>query len=366
MRVRESSIDEFIEYSYNLYSKCKNWVGDLKKNLKRLLSDQHPFWSFSEKKLFVVEENGLIKGRIAAIINQRHNSFWNERCCFFGFFDCENDNKVAELLFGQVESFSKEKGMSIIRGPANPSSNYSWGLLVDNFDAPNCIMMPYNYSYYENLIIQNGYKKEKDLYAYEWDIASYSSYHMSLFEKISKNNKDIVIESADLSDFEKVFNDVKKVYNRAWEKNWGFIPMTDEEIREMANTLKSVIKSDYLIFARNGNDEAVGFSLILPDLNIPLSVVKGKINIFNFIPFLYKYLFKINKGRVLTLGVIDNYRGKGIEVLIIKKAIEIAKKYGWQKGELSWTLEDNVKINKTIEKFGGRLYKKYRIFRKDL
>lgn len=365
MKLREASVDEFVEYPYKLYKNSKNWVGDLKGNAKKIISLSHPFWNYAQRKIFVVEENNKIIGRIAAIENFQHNRFWNERCCFFGFFDCEDNIEASNLLFQAVELFAKERGLNIIRGPANPSSNYVWGLLVENFDEPNCIMMPYNYSYYEKLITNNGFIKEKDLYAYEWKDTK-NDFIDSLYERIKKSNEDISIEAADLKNFKKVFEDIKNVYNKAWEKNWGFVPMSDEEIEEMAKELRPILKNDFLIFARNKNGEAIGFSLILPDLNIVLSPLKGKITPINIFIALYRYFFKIDKGRVLTLGINSEYRGRGIEVLIIKRAIEIAKKYGWKKGELSWTLEDNIKINRTIEKFGGKLYKKYRIFRKDI
>lgn len=365
MILEEADLDEFVEFPYLLYNDCENWVGDLKINVKKLLSLYHPFWKIAERKLFVVKDNGNIVGRIAAIKNDMYNRFWNESCCFFGFFDCVNDLNVSKMLFQAVEIFAKERSLNLIRGPANPSSNYVWGLLVENFDEPNCIMMPYNFSYYEGLILENGFLKEKDLYAYEWrDVEN--DFVEALYEKIKRANHDIIIDKADLRNFKKVFEDVKNVYNKAWEKNWGFVPMTDEEIEEMAKELKPILKEDYLIFARNNRGESIGFSLILPDLNIVLSALKGRITPINIFNAFYRYLFKIDRGRVLTLGVNAEYRGRGIEVLMIKKAMDIARKYGWKRGELSWTLEDNIKINKTIEKFGGRLYKRYRIFRKDL
>lgn len=366
MRVREASIDEFVDYPYILYRGCKNWVGDLKVNTKKLLSTSHPFWERAERRLFVCEKNGRVCGRIAGIINHLHNEFWKEKVCFWGFFDCENELEVSRMLFRAVEDYAKEKGMEILRGPANPSSNYTWGLLVENFDEPNCLMMPYNFEYYQDLVLKNGYVKEKDLYAYKWSIEKEVSLNPKLIERIKRLNPDISIEHADLSNLRKVFEDVKNVYNKAWEKNWGFVPMTDGEIEEMAKELKFLLKDDYLTFARNAKGEAVAFSLILPDFNIVLSEIGGSINLFNIWKVLWRYLFRIDRGRVLTLGVNYEYRGRGIEALLIGKAIEVAKKYSWRTGELSWTLEDNVKINKTIERFGGVLYKRYRIFRKEI
>lgn len=366
MKVREAELKEFVEFPYILYKNCDKWVGELKSDVLSLIDISHPFWKNAERKLFVAEDNGKIKGRISAIINYSHNDFWKEKCCFFGFFDCENDSETASVLFSEVEKYALSRGMNILRGPANPSSNYTWGVLVENFDMPNRIMMPYNYPYYEKLIVENGFYKEKDLYAFEWKTSYFKGLNERLFDKIKRSNSDVIIENPDLNDFDSIFEDVKNVYNKAWENNWGFVPMSNDEIKHMALKLKSVLKSDYIIFARNLNGETVGFSLILPDFNQALSVLKGRFTPFNIIPFIYRYFFKIDGGRMLTLGINREYRGRGIEVLIIIKAIDMAIKNGWKWGELSWTLEDNIKINRTIEKFGGKLYRKYRIFRRDL
>ncbi|MEF3279358.1 MAG: acyl-CoA N-acyltransferase [Elusimicrobiota bacterium] len=367
MHLREAlDLNEFVDFPYRLFRNNKNWVGELKGNVKFLLSDKHPFWRCAEKKFFVVEDDGKILGRIAGIINHRYNQFHGENASFFGFFDLINDENVSNLLFSEVEKWAKEKGCSFIMGPANPSSNYSWGVLIDNFDEPNTIMMPYNPSYYQRLIEKNGYIKEKDLYAFKW---VYDEAILSRFENVAQRiwdaNKGLSIEFGDIKNLSAIFDDVKSVYNKAWEKNWGFVPMSDSEIEQMTKELKPILKKEFIFFARE-NNIPVAFCLMLPDLNIVLKSLNGKITPLNIFSMFYKYLFKIKSGRMLALGVNAEYRGKGIELLMILKAIETARKLGWEWGELSWTLEDNIKINKTIEKFGGKVYKKYRIYKKSL
>lgn len=366
MILRETDdLKSFVDFPFKLHENNKYFVGDLKVNIKDLLSLSHPFWDKAERKLFCVEENGKRLGQIAAIINHAYNEFHSEKICFFGFFDCINDVHASKMLFDAVEKYAREKNMTEIYGPANPSSNYTWGLLVENFNEPNVVMMPYNPEYYINLIESAGYTKKKDLYAFKWTYNEKIERFRKLVGRVSKSLIDFKIEFADLKNIEKVFEDVKYVYNRAWEKNWGFVPMSEREIEQMAKELKPILKKEYLMFGRVG-DRAVSFCLILPNFNIALKVLKGRITPFNIFPFLYKYLFKLNFGRMLTLGVIDEYRGRGIEALMILKAIEVAERLGWKWGELSWTLEDNTKINKTIEKIGGVIYKKYRIYSKPL
>lgn len=357
---------EFVKFPYNFIKKDPNWVGDLIKSSLSLISDSHPFWDNAEKKLFVAEEKGKILGRICGIINRSYNEFHKEKAAFFGFFDCENDINAAKLLFEAVENWARSKNCDLIRGPANPSSNYTWGMLVENFKEPNVVMMPYNPEYYASLVESSGYKKEKDLYAFKWVYdENIAGNFLSVVERIKKENSEISIEFADVKNINTVFEDFKAVYNKAWENNWGFVPMSEREIENMALELKPLIKKEYIFFAKHG-DLPVAFCLLLPDFNIALKALNGSFSAFNIIPFIYNYLFKIKSGRMLALGVNKEYRGRGIEVLMILKAIEIAKDLGWNWGELSWTLEDNIKINRTIEKFGGKIYKKYRIYRKDL
>ena len=366
MKVRDPlNEEEFVELPYILSKNNPSWVCDLKKDSIKLISDRHPFWLEAEKKLFVCEDGGKIVGRICGIINKRYNRFHNENGAFFGFFDCIDDLSAAKSLFDAVESWARERKCDFIRGPANPSSNYTWGLLVENFTESNVIMMPYNPEYYVKLVEACGYRKEKDLFAFKW---VYDEKIVSRMEKIKerilRENKNLCFEFVDVKKLDLAFDYVKEVYNSAWEKNWGFVPMSDKEIENMASEIRLILKKDYVFFMKDG-DRPVAFCFILPDLNKAIKKLNGEFSIFNIIPFLYSVL-RIKSGRMLALGVIEEYRQRGIEILMILKAIEIIKKLGWEWGELSWTLEDNRKINKTIERFGGRIYKRYRIYRKDL
>ncbi len=290
-KIRESELDEFIDFSHKISLKYNNWVCNLKNNERKLLSLNHPFWKKAERKLFVVEKNGNIIGKIAGIINYAYDEFHNEKTAFFGFFDCIDDEKAAGMLLKNVEDFAKEKGYNRIIGPANPSSNYTWGVLIENFDESNVIMMPYNPPYYADLLESNGYVKEKDLYAFKW---IYIEEIMKRFEgvlnKIYEENKEIRIEFANLDDINSVFNDFKNVYNKAWEKNWGFVPMSDEEIEETFNELKKIIKKEYVLFAKDG-EKAVAFCLMLPDFNIALKAFNKKTFPLNWLVFFSTYLF---------------------------------------------------------------------------
>jgi len=361
----ETELSSFIDYPFALFRGHPHWVGELKKDTLHLLGLGHPFWRHGERKLFMAYRSGQPAGRLAAIVNSAHNSFHGENCGFFGFFDCDEDKEAAAGLFAAAEKYLRAKGMDIIRGPVNPSTNETCGLLVEGFDSPPMIMMTYNPPYYAGLIEAAGFAKAKDLLAFDMEVAAGFP---ARFEKIvSRINRggNIVVDLVDIKKLDAAIADLKDVYNSAWEKNWGFIPMTEAELDDLGNALKPMLKPDYLFFARV-DGKAAAFCLMLPDFNVPLKAARGSLNPFTILPSLYKMLFKIRAGRMLTLGVKKEFRGRGLEMFLIKKAIESGKKMGWEHGEMSWTLEDNALINNTIESVGGKVYKKYRLYEKKL
>ncbi len=363
--ISENDLGLFVDYPYALFRDHPYWAADLKKDVTHLLRTGHPFWRHGERKLFMAWRDGRPVGRIAAIVNHAYNNFHGDRTGFFGFFDCEDDKEAAAQLFAAAGAWLKARGMDCSVGPVNPSTNETCGMLSEGFDFPPVVMMPYNPPYYLGLAEAAGYAKAKDLHAYNYETAGGFP---ERFEKIlARSNRagKLTVHFADVKNVEGALGEVKDVYNSAWEKNWGFVPMTDEELDDMAAAFKPVLKPEYLFFARFEGRPAA-FCLMLPDFNIALKYARGSLNPLNILPFLYRFAYRLDRGRMLTLGVKKEFRGKGIELLLIKHAFLSARKLGWKSAELSWTLEDNELINNTIEALGGKLYRKYRIYRKDL
>jgi GNAT superfamily N-acetyltransferase len=361
----EKDLGAFIDLPYALFKGHPHWVGDLKKDVRHLLETGHPFWRHADRRLFMAFRDGRPVGRIAAISNHAHNNFHSDKAGFFGFFDCADDKEAAAGLFAAACAWLKTKGMDCAIGPVNPSTNETCGMLLEGFDGPPMVMMPYNPPYYLELAAGAGFTKAKDLYAYRYPTAAGFP---ERFEKIvSRMNRDgkVTVHLAQVKALDAAIAEVKDIYNSAWEKNWGFVPMTAEEMDDLAIALKPLLKPDYLYFARYEGKPA-GFALMLPDFNIALKAAGGALTPFNILPFLHKVTFRLNRGRLLTLGIKKEFRGKGLELLLIKQAILSAKKMGWEYGEMSWTLEDNTLINKTIETLGGEVYRKYRLFEKKL
>ena len=359
----ESALGAFVDFPYNLFKGHPYWVGDLKKDVRHLVILGHPFWRHGERKLFMAFRDGRPVGRIAAIINSKHNAFHGEKCGFFGFFDCADDAEASRLLFDAALKWIKAKGMDRVRGPVNPSTNETCGLLIEGFDSPPMIMTPYNPPYYADLIEAAGFSKAKDLYAFQAFIKNGFPERMEKILRRMNRAGHITIELADIKRIDEALADVKDIYNSAWEANWGFVPMTGEEMDEMARGLKPLLKPEYLYFAKVDGKPA-GFVLLLPDFNIALKKVNGSLNPLNILPFLYKMYTTIPRGRLLTLGVKKEFRGRGIEMLLIKQALLSATKMGWEYGDLSWTLEDNDLINNAILAVGGKVYKRFRLYEK--
>lgn len=363
--LEESAVGAFVDFPYDLFKGHPHWVGEFKKDIRHLLDLGHPFWRHGERRLFMAYKDGRPAGRIAAVINSKHNAFHDEKCGFFGFFDCVDDRAVSGPLFDAALTWLRTMGTDRVRGPVNPSTNESCGLLVEGFDSPPMVMTPYNPPYYADLITAAGFAKVKDLYAFQAYTKGGFPERLDKIVRRMTRAGNVQVELVDVKHIDKALADLKDIYNAAWDKNWGFVPMTDEEIDELARSLKPLLKPEYLYFVKVDGCPA-GFVLLLPDFNVALKTVNGSLNPLNILPFLYKMFSPINRGRLLALGVKKEFRGRGLELLLIKQAVASAAKMGWEYGDLSWTLEDNDRINNVILAVGGKVYKKFRIYEKEI
>lgn len=361
----DSDKNKFIEFQYKLYKGNKYWVEPLRFDVKNNLSEKkNPFYQHSKLKLWMAKKNGEIVGRIAGIINDNHNKFHKDKVGFFGFFECINDKQVAKLLFEKAAEFVKENGMDTLRGPVNPSTNDECGLLVDGFDKSPVMLMTYNPEYYAELLESFGFKKAKDLYAL-WiskDVIK-NEQMMSKLERISEmilKKEKLTIRKVNLKDFQNEVQKVREVYNNAWEENWGFVPMTEDEFKHIAANLKMVVDPMYVEFAEI-NGETVGFSLALPDINQATKGLNGKLFPFGIFKFLANKK-KIDQLRVIIMGVKKEYHKKGIDAIFYRDIIRDANNRGIKGAEISWVLEDNLAMKQTAEKLGAKVYKTYRMY----
>jgi hypothetical protein len=355
-------LERFIRFPWTVYRGNPYWVPPLIREMEFVLGEGNPFFHHAEAAYFLARNGGTVVGRIAAIIDRNHINFHNEQTGFFGFFECLPDFEAAEALFASASSWLRDRGIEILRGPMNPSANDECGFLLEGFDAPPMIMMPYTQPYYLDYAERCGMKKAKDLYAYLSVIKEVSS--GGRLERLAAGVRarvpGITVRPVNMKKFPRELETVKDIYNSAWSHNWGFVPMTDEEIESMAKRLKPLIVPELLIMAEvDGNPAA--FFMAVPDYNQVFSKVNGRIGPVGALKFLWLSR-KISDIRVLTMGVKEEYRKKGIEGLLYLESFSAAMKKGYERAEMSWILEDNVLMQRGCELMGGNLYKKYRIY----
>ncbi|MFW6134014.1 MAG: N-acetyltransferase [Elusimicrobiota bacterium] len=356
---------QFINLPEKIYKDDKNWVPKLDMEIKHLLGDKNPFFEHAWKKLFLAYHDGKTVGRIAAIIDYNYVDFQEEKTGFFGFFDCIKDKKIAGDLFKTCEQELFKKGMKKVIGPMNPSSNDECGILVKGFDSSPRIMMTYNKKYYIDLLESNGYHKAKDLLAFNMQVQQGPLNRLEkIVDRIKKKSPDMYSRSANLKKFDLEVKNVREVYNQAWEKNWGFVPWTENEIKDLAKQLKPLVIPELLQIGFCG-EEPIGFSLALPDYNQAVKKVGRKLLPFGWLKFLY-YKNKIKDLRLLAMGVKKQYQNKGIGPIMYYNSLVEAMKKGYRECEYSWILEDNIETIKIGKMMGGEIYKTYRIYEKEL
>ncbi len=358
----KSDRKKFIKFAWEIYKGDPNWVPPLiMDKLKILDKNKNPFFKRAEMDLFMAYRDGKPVGRIAAIKNDAHNHYHNENIGFFGFFESINDQEVANKLFDTAKAWIKERGLTDMRGPANPSSNDEYGLLIEGFDDPPRLMMTYNPKYYIDLIENYGLKKIKDLYAYKIEHDKVRKENkISRVAELAKKRYNVKLTEINMKDFKNELEKVKYVYNKAWAPNWGFIPMTDEEIDLLAKDLKPIVDPSLVLFAEV-NGETVGFSLVMPDYNEIFINMNGRLFPFGIFK-LFTQRKKITWARIITLGIIPEYQQRGIAAIFFDAIIDRAHARGIDKGEASWVLEDNLMMTRSAEMMKGELYKKYRIY----
>jgi hypothetical protein len=351
----------FIQFSWEIYQGDRQWVPPLKKDLLLKFSPKHPFRSHAEMILFLAHQKGKILGRIAGIIDHHYIQFHQEKVGFFGFFESIPETVVAETLLQKIADWLKEHGMEKMAGPMNPSTNDECGLLIEGFDSPPCLMMPYNPPHYPSLLEGFGLRKKMDLYAYLLEESFFLLDRLDrITQRLKKREPQLHVRPIDLHRLDEELKIIKDIYNQAWSRNWGFVPLTDEEINLLAKELKPLVVSDLVLLAYWG-EEPIGFSVSLPDYNVVLKHLNGKIGLFGLLKFFY-YSKKINKIRVMLLGIKHDFQKKGVEGLLYVETFRNGIKKGYHRAECSWILEENVLMQHGIEAMGGNRYKTYRIY----
>jgi hypothetical protein len=370
VRPVESARDlkKFIDLPYRLHRGDPQWVPQLRMDMNTLLSrTKNPFFQHSDAQYYLAERNGEVVGRIAAIHNRQHNNYYKDSVGFFGFFETVNDQVVVNGLFDAAATWLRERRLTVMRGPASFSTNDECGLLVEGFDTPPTLLNPHNPAYYVPLVEHAGFSKIKDMYQYFVAVEETKSLLPERLirgaELIAERQK-LTARKLDMKHFKEEVERIKQVYNSAWDKNWGFVPLTDAEIDHLAKQLKPIVVPDLVVYVER-EGKLVGFAAALPDFNVALKANSSG----RLFPGIIKVLLasrKIKRIRILLLGLFPEYRKTGAEALMYKWIWEKGFEKGYRWAEAGWILEDNAPMNNGLLRMGFKPYKTLRLYDRTL
>jgi GNAT superfamily N-acetyltransferase len=364
--------DAFIKFPWQIYANDPVWAPPLIIERKTFLDrKRHPFYKHGDAALFLARSRSRgseIVGRIMASDDPNYNSLHQSNVGCFGLFECIDDRDVATALFEAAGDWLRRKGRTEIMGPIDYSTNYMCGLLIDGFQFPPTILTAHNPRYYRDLIERCGFTKTKDWFAWWFaDPATAAARLRPLAERFRKRWP-VIIRPGNLKNIREESRRLRQIYNQAWKKNWGFVPFTEAEIEFMTHELKELVIPEFTLIAEIG-DEPVGFILCVPDINVVLRHINGRLTTFGLPIGLAKLLYhksRIRTARLIALGVIEKYRRAGIGEMLVLRIVEDAMIKRGFTGELSMTLEDNFMINRFLEAIGAERYKTYRIYTRSL
>jgi GNAT superfamily N-acetyltransferase len=361
--------DAFIKFPWRIYKDDPAWVPPLLVERRKFLDRQrHPFYLHGDAALFLARRGNEIVGRIMASDDPNYNALHHSNVGCFGLFESIDDPGVASMLFRAVADWLHRKGRDEIMGPIDYSTNYTCGLLIDGFQYPPTLLTSHNPPYYAALIAGCGFEKAKDLYAWWFSEPVSAAARLRRIASAFQKKRFVTIRRGNLKNVREESRHLREIYNEAWQENWGFVPFTEKEIEFMTHELKPLVLPEFALMAEI-EDEPVGFILCVPDINVALRHVDGRLTKFGLPIGLAKLLYhksRIRTARLIALGVKPKHRRAGIAEMLVLRIVEDAMIQRGFTGELSLTLEDNFMINRFLEAIGAQRYKTYRIYSKSI
>jgi GNAT superfamily N-acetyltransferase len=360
----------FVGFPYDLYEGHRYWVPPLRRDQKHTLNPKkNAFFEHGDMQLFLAEdEAGETVGRIAAIVNGQHLKKYDDGAGFFGFFECSGGEATAETLFEAAAAWLRRQGLKKMRGPANPSLNDTAGLLVDGFNRPPALLMPYNPPRYEDFLLESGFERVMTMWAYyaHYKYADATKLRRGT-ELVYRRHPGLELRTMDTSRFDEEARTIRRIYNEAWKDNWGHVPMTEAEFEQLAEELKQIVDPN-VVFLLEDEGEPVAFSIALPDLNQALQHVKGGRLFPLGLPKLLAYtnFGGVHELRMPLMGVLPKYRGQGLYAPLVLATVEEAPRNGYPACEMSWVLDTNEVLKNALEEMGGVKDKEYAMFEKTI
>jgi GNAT superfamily N-acetyltransferase len=362
--------ERFVRLPWSIYRDDPVWTPPLLMERRKFINPRkHPFYQFGTAVQYLATQAGQDVGRIM-VSNDPHllQQQPEINAAFFGLFESTNDPAVTAALFNAARVWARERGRTELWGPIDYSTNYACGLLIDGFEHPPRLTMNHNPAYYERLLVGQGLVKLKDLYAWWMEPNPEIERWRPRVEKMAVRSR-VTLRPLNPKRICQEIMICKEIYHQAWHDNWAFVPMTDAEYKDMAHDIVAYGKPELLLIAEI-DGRPVGFSMSMPDVNEALIPLNGRIMHWGlplgYLKFL-RALRQVRVGRMLILGVLPEFRRRGIAEMLILRTFDVGMgELGYSGAELSWTLEDNELINRTIAAVGGKRYKTYRIYQQKL
>jgi GNAT superfamily N-acetyltransferase len=358
-------LNTFIKLPWRLYRNEPNWVPPLLFDRKRFFDrERNPFFKHAEVEFFVAWRGDEPVGRITAHIDRHFNEFQHHEWGMFGFFECENDPEVAAALLSTAEEWLRARGRDRMVGPMNFTTNDECGILIDGYDLMPTVLTDWHHPYYPGLLEGAGLTKAMDLYMWSLAVADRGSVHPAIWRVAAEveSKYGIKVRNMRKKDMEAEIGRFLEVYNAAWEQNWGFTPLTEEEVRHYAKDLKPVLDENWAFIAEK-DGEPVAAGLTLPDYNQVLIHLNGRLLPFGWAKALW-YKRKIDRVRVFALGAKPEWQHTGVAAKLYELHYDAAERLPQKSGETGWTLETNKRINRAMERMGGKIVRTYRVYEK--
>ena len=362
---------QFLDLPYRLYSTEKRWVPPLRLERKEHIDPgKNPFFEHAEVEFFLARRDGRVVGRISAHVDRNLNEFQDNRWGLFGFFECEDDPETARALVDTAEAWLRERGRDRMVGPMDFTTNDECGLLIEGHERPPIILCPWQHPYYQRLLEEAcGLTKAMDLLMWELQVSDRSKVHQAIWDVADavESRHGIVVRPMRKRNLQEEVTKFLEVYNSAWERNWGFVPLTEKEVRHYAKQLKPVLDENWAMIAeRTDTGEVVGAALTLPDFNQVLAKVKdGRLLPFGWLAAL-RNRKNVTQVRVFALGVKPEYQHTGVAARMYQAHFDAAERTPQTGGEMGWILETNKAMNRAMEGMGGKVVRKYRVYEREL
>lgn len=368
MKIRKLDTDnkkdtaQFINFPFALYKDCAEWVPPLRSEISLVMNrKKHPFYRHSVADFFVVESEKDTLARVAVLNNEHYNRHHDSRTAFFYYFDSVNDPQAVQALFEAVFSWAREHDLHLVAGPRGFLRSNGIGLLVEGFEFLPAMGIPYNFPYYQTLIENVGFEKQTDYLSGYLDRTQQLPQRMfEAAERIKERGNFWVKTFKDKKEMREFIPLVNEVHYKAFHKNPGFYPTTNEEFKMIANTMIQIAEPEYVKLIMKGAD-VIGFVLGYPNISRALQKVKGKLFPFGWITILYEKAHT-RLGDLNGVGLLPEYQGMGANILLYVELEKTLRQSPFMQVELVQVDERNFKSKSDMETLGVQWKKRHRLY----